>query len=102
MYRVGIHVLVELVFALLPQKKQVTWRKEREKSMLVLTIESVTAMIGDVAKPVLKREAVTVEVKRQAEGAWAEEVQRGLGETVFSTCKSWYRDEKAYNSTLYS
>ena len=69
---------------------------------LILTIENITSYITNMITPILHGEVAAVEIKREAVDKWTDEIQRGLRETVFSGCVSWYMDERGYNSTLYS
>lgn len=52
---------------------------------------------------ILNGEMSTVEVKKAAEIAWAQETQRKLQNTVFasSACTSWYKVDNGWNSTTY-
>ncbi|KAA8892778.1 monooxygenase [Sphaerosporella brunnea] len=57
----------------------------------LMASENVIGYALNVASPVLRREATTVEVKEPAEKSYIKRVQEALENTVFSTgCGSWY------------
>jgi cation diffusion facilitator CzcD-associated flavoprotein CzcO len=68
---------------------------------ILFTIENMVNYVISIAKPVLTKRATVAEIKVTAEAKWTEEVHRDLKKTVFEECKSWYMDEKGYNSVVY-
>lgn len=53
-------------------------------------------------KPIIKGEATVVEVKKEAEIAYTNDIQKKLKNTVWAQggCRSWYMSEDGWNSTL--
>ena len=53
---------------------------------------------------ILNGDVSIIEVKKEAEVAWTERIQRELKNTIFTKggCTSWYKDEKGWNATAYS
>jgi len=45
----------------------------------------------------------TYEIKEDAEKAYTADIQKRMKDTVWtdSRCRSWYKNEKGWNSTLY-
>jgi hypothetical protein len=82
------------------------WRACMNDSRFTLTNRKIVSVgrrhITDMIKPALKGDAAAVEVMREAVDRWTDAFQRGLKETVFADCASWYVNERGYNSTLYS
>ena len=70
-------------------------------SSVINVTENITNYILKLAGPVLKGDAVCVELKEEAVKKWTEGVQKDMKRTVFEGCMSWYRDESGWNSTLY-
>lgn len=68
---------------------------------LIFISEAVTKLILQVAKPVLRGDAVSVEPKPEAAQRWTRELHKDLAETVFVGCHSWYQDANGWNSTMY-
>ncbi|KAI9685481.1 MAG: hypothetical protein M1820_010788 [Bogoriella megaspora] len=71
------------------------------RTSALLASESTVNYIMRIMKPVLKGDATLVEPTRQAVLQWTSNVQQKLKDTVFSSCASWYQDEKGWNSVLY-
>ncbi|KIW06959.1 uncharacterized protein PV09_02618 [Verruconis gallopava] len=71
-------------------------------SSVVLAIENMVNHAKRFIKPILNGDVRTVEVKKEAEIKWAQDIQRELKKTVFQTggCNSWYFDETGWNSTV--
>jgi cation diffusion facilitator CzcD-associated flavoprotein CzcO len=73
-------------------------------SSSLLAVENVVELVLRFVAPVVLDGAVaTVEVKREAELAWARDMQAASRRRVFSSggCRSWYVDEKGWNSVTY-
>ena len=70
-------------------------------SSVILGIESTIGYILTLISPVLNGEAVSVEPKTEAALRWTADIQRSMQKTVFAGCKSWYSDERGWNSTMY-
>jgi cation diffusion facilitator CzcD-associated flavoprotein CzcO len=70
---------------------------------VVLMIEAQVRYVMSLLAQMKQRGWQTVEVKREAEAAWNESVQRKLGRSVWMTggCKSWYLDENGRNTTIW-
>lgn len=72
-------------------------------SSVILASENMVNMTIKFIKPILRGDIKEVEVKKEAEIAWAQDTQRALKDTVFEQggCFSWYKTESGWNSTVY-
>lgn len=71
-------------------------------SSVVMTSENMVNYSLNFIKLVLNGEASTVDVKKEAEIAYTNEIQKALKNTVWrSGCSSWYYTEDGWNSTVY-
>lgn len=70
-------------------------------SSVILGIESTVGYILKLVSPVLDSDTLTVEPKKEAALRWTADIQRSMQKTVFAGCKSWYNDERGWNSTMY-
>ncbi|MCJ1372389.1 hypothetical protein MMC20_003613 [Loxospora ochrophaea] len=72
-------------------------------SSVVLAIENMVEHTLKFLKPILKGDVRTCEVKKEAEVAWARDIQTKLKDTVFmaESCTSWYKTESGWNSITY-
>ena len=70
-------------------------------SSVILGIESTVGYILKLISPVLNGDALTVEPKMEAALRWTADIQRSMQYTVFAGCKSWYNDERGWNSIMY-
>lgn len=70
-------------------------------SSVILGIESTVGYILKLISPVLQGDALSVEPKMEAALRWTADIQRTMQETVFADCKSWYNDDRGWNSTMY-
>lgn len=72
-------------------------------SSVVLASENMVNYTLKLVKPILKGDAHSVEVKKEAEIAWTADIQKSLKSTVWHTggCQSWYKGEDGWNSTTY-
>lgn len=68
---------------------------------LLTTIEYAIDYILRIADPVLKGQASYAEPKKEAALRWTHDVQRDFKKTVFVGCRSWYREDSGWNSTMY-
>jgi cation diffusion facilitator CzcD-associated flavoprotein CzcO len=68
---------------------------------LILAIENTVGYILKMVGPILKGAVRQTEVKKEALEKWTKDIQRDLKKTVFVGCRSWYMDERGYNSTMY-
>lgn len=73
-------------------------------SSVLLATENMVELVLKLIAPVLRGEARTVEVKKDAEMKWTSDIQRELKDTTFMAggCKSWYFSDDGWNSTMYS
>ena len=72
-------------------------------SSMVFMIESQLAYILGALDAVEKRDVAVLEVTREAQQAWTNDIQRRMEKTVWSSggCASWYLDEHGKNVTLW-
>ncbi|OJD38561.1 flavin-binding monooxygenase [Diplodia corticola] len=73
-------------------------------SSVILATENMVNYALKFIKPIVRGDADTVEVKKEAEEDYTRDVQRSLKDTVFAAggCNSWYFDKKTgWNSTVY-
>ncbi|KZF22262.1 putative flavin-binding monooxygenase [Xylona heveae TC161] len=72
-------------------------------SSVILAIENMVNYSLKFMKPILNGDVATVELKKEAEVAWAEEIQGALRQTVFSKggCTSWYKTDTEWNAAAY-
>ncbi len=70
---------------------------------LVYMIEAQIGYVADAMRVMRERDIRTVEVRRDAEIAYNEDVQRKLQPTVWNTggCVSWYLDSNGRNPTIW-
>lgn len=69
---------------------------------MVYMIESQIAYILDCLRTMKRRNLQTVEVRAEAEMAFAEEMQRRMQGTAWTSgCTSWYLDARGRNATLW-
>ncbi|KAI9675859.1 MAG: hypothetical protein M1822_008868 [Bathelium mastoideum] len=68
---------------------------------IILASESIIKYIIRMIKPILRGDATSVEVKKDAVDRWTNSVQEDLKKTVFTGCGSWYQDDKGDNSIMY-
>ncbi|HET7691054.1 MAG TPA: NAD(P)/FAD-dependent oxidoreductase [Nocardioidaceae bacterium] len=72
-------------------------------SSMVFMIESQLAYILGALDEIEKRGVSTFEVKREAQQAWTDDIQKRMAKTVWSSggCASWYLDAHGKNVTLW-
>ncbi|EPE26980.1 FAD/NAD(P)-binding protein [Glarea lozoyensis ATCC 20868] len=70
-------------------------------SSVIISIENTVDLILKIMKPIIKGKSRTVEVKKEAVVKWTADIQNALCGTVFSGCKSWYSNERGWNSVIY-
>ena len=72
-------------------------------SSVILATENMVELTLKLIAPILKGNVRTVEVKKDVEIEWANQVQKELKNTVFMSggCHSWYFTENGWNSTVY-
>lgn len=71
-------------------------------SSVVMASENMINYSLKFIKLVLNGEARTVDVKKEAEIAYTNEIQEALKDTVWqSGCSSWYHTKDGWNSTVY-
>ena len=72
-------------------------------SSVILATENMVELTLKLIAPVLKGNVRTVEVKKEVEISWANQMQKELKSTVFMSggCLSWYYTENGWNSTVY-
>ncbi len=72
-------------------------------SSVILCTENTVNLSLKFIGPILKGDVALTEIKKEAEIEWARDVQSALKKRVWNTggCKSWYMDEKGWNSTTY-
>jgi len=71
-------------------------------SSVILASENMVEYTLKFIKPILKGDVTTVEVKREAEEAYTEDLQRALKKTIWLSggCSSWYFTENGWNGTV--
>ncbi|KAI9782399.1 MAG: hypothetical protein M1816_001897 [Peltula sp. TS41687] len=72
-------------------------------SSVIMASENMVNYILKMIKPILQGNVGQMEVKRDVELAYAQEMQKALKKTVFSNggCRNWYRSENGWNSVTY-
>ena len=70
-------------------------------SSVIISIESTVGYILKIIRPMLNGDAVMVEPKREATLRWTADIQQRMGKTVFAGCRSWYADQRGWNSAMY-
>lgn len=72
-------------------------------SSVIMATENMVNYSLKFIKLVLNGEALTVDVKHDAEVAYTEEIQKSLKKTVWMSggCTSWYYTKNGWNSTVY-
>lgn len=72
-------------------------------SSVVFAIECAVMHTLKMIAPILRGDASTVEVKKEAEIKWTNDIQRQLKDTVFMSggCTSWYYTANGWNATGY-
>jgi cation diffusion facilitator CzcD-associated flavoprotein CzcO len=72
-------------------------------SSVILATENSVNLSLKFIKPILEDEIAETEIKKEAEVAWAEDIQRACKNTVWHKggCNSWYKEENDWNSTTY-
>lgn len=69
---------------------------------MVYMIESQIAYVIDALRTMKNERIATVEIKREAQRAFNEEMQTRLAKTIWATgCKSWYISASGRNTTLW-
>ena len=68
---------------------------------LITSIENINEYILKMIKSVIRGDVFSVEPKEEAALKWTKELQAEFKKTVFVGCRSWYMDEKGWNSTMY-
>ena len=70
---------------------------------VILATENMVELTLKMVAPILKGNVRTVEVKKEAEIEYTNEIQRDLQKTVFmgGGCKSWYSNGEGWNSIVY-
>jgi cation diffusion facilitator CzcD-associated flavoprotein CzcO len=71
-------------------------------SSVILATENMTDYITKFIGPILKGDVKTVDVKKEAEVAYTQDIQTKLKDTIFMSggCTSWYYTEDLWNSTV--
>lgn len=71
-------------------------------SSVILATENMTDYISRFVGPILKGDVTTVDVKKEAEIAYTQDLQTKLKDTVFMRggCTSWYFTKDEWNSTV--
>ena len=71
-------------------------------SSVVMAVENMIGYALNFIKPLLNGDAEIVEVKREAEEAYTQDLQRALKDTVWMKggCQSWYFTKDGWNSTV--
>lgn len=72
-------------------------------SSVILASENMVEYSLKFIKKIVSGDIRTVEVKKEAEIAWTQEIQEKLSGTVFNSggCSSWYRTANGWNSIAY-
>lgn len=71
-------------------------------SSVILASENMTDYAMKFVAPILKGDVKTVDVKKEAEVAYTQDIQTKLKDTVFmgGGCSSWYFTKDGWNSTV--
>ena len=71
-------------------------------SSVIMAIENMVDHATNFIKPILNGDVRTVDVKKEAEVRWTQDIQKQLKRTVFQNggCNSWYFDKNGWNSTV--
>lgn len=71
-------------------------------SSVILASENMVEYTLKFVDKILRGEATTVEVKREAEQAYTTDIQRKLKDTVWASggCASWYLTDNGWNGTV--
>ena len=72
-------------------------------SSVILASENMVNYSLHFIRKILSGDVNTFEVKKEAEIKWTKTMQENLKDTVWTStgCRSWYKDEKGWNSTVY-
>lgn len=72
-------------------------------SSVILASENMVNLSLKFIKPVLEGAVERVEIKKEAEIEWSNDIQGALKKRVWNTggCRSWYQTEAGWNSTVY-
>jgi hypothetical protein len=72
-------------------------------SSVIMASENMANLTLKFIKPVLDGSVERVEIKKEAEVAWANDIQGALKNRVWNTggCRSWYQTADGWNSTVY-
>ncbi|KFY71723.1 hypothetical protein V499_08097 [Pseudogymnoascus sp. VKM F-103] len=72
-------------------------------SSVVLATENMVNYAMKLVEPILKGDAHSVEVKKEAELAWTADIQKSLKKRIWNIggCRNWYMGEDGWNSTTY-
>lgn len=72
-------------------------------SSVIMASENMVEMTLQLIAPVLKGDAVTTEIKKEAEVAFSKDIQKACKDTVWAQggCVSWYKNDAGWNSTVY-
>jgi hypothetical protein len=72
-------------------------------SSVIMASENMIKYTLQFMKPILKGDVAQYEVKREAEEAYTQDIQKKLKKTVWMNggCHSWYKTADGWNSTLY-
>ncbi|KAL5344337.1 hypothetical protein ACLOAV_010595 [Pseudogymnoascus australis] len=72
-------------------------------SSVVLATENMVNYTMKLIEPILKGDALSVEVKKEAELAWTADIQKSLKKRIWNIggCRNWYKGDDDWNSTTY-
>lgn len=72
-------------------------------SSVILASENMVEYSLKFIKKIVSGDVRTVEVKKEAEIAWTQDIQEKLNSTVFNSsgCSNWYKSADGWNSTSY-
>lgn len=72
-------------------------------SSVILATENMVNYAMRLVGPILKGDAHSVEVKKEAEVAWTADIQKSLKKRIWNIggCRNWYKGEDGWNSTTY-
>lgn len=70
---------------------------------VILASENMVEYSLKFIRHILNDDVKTVEVKKEAEVAWTQEIHEQLDRTVFNFggCSNWYKNKNGWNSTVY-
>jgi hypothetical protein len=78
-------------------------KKATGHTSVIIATENMINLTLKMIAPILRKDATTVEIKKEAEMAYTADMQKQLKDTIFmdSGCSSWYKTAEGWNSTTF-